>query len=342
METIKDILTLFLQITGVGVVVTTLWLARKPMMRLATPLTVFALDRALKHPVYETVPCLSTIIDELVAPSATTQARFYAGFRPNMGDADVLREFTQWTEAESRPVSSGPFDDSEERWANETARFADNYNLLGLDKSVAAPLPRLTLQRGILDNLWMFLKTHYDYDLARFPNEEPAQQQGWSHAPETEDIWKNVIEKIDSTCGSQKSRAQARWTLGHSSKNVNVIQINNPYHESFKDIHVRISHKNLGLMHLAETVAEREGFTILNKSSQYLHLVLEELPPNAARYCLVETATQPLRSANIEIQSGVLLRLSPTNIKCITLVALVIAFLVAYSKQLVELLGVGG
>lgn len=330
MEVIKDILTLFLQITGVGVVVTALWLARKPTMRLATPLTVFALDRALKHPVYDAEPCLSTIIDELVVPSTASQARFYAGFRQNMGDANVLREFTQWTEVESFPVSSGPFDDSEERWSNETARFADNYNLLGLDKSVAAPLPRRTFQRGILDNLWMFLKTHYDYDLARFQNEEPAPQQGWSHAPESEDIWKIVIEKIDSVCGSQKARAQARWTLGHSSKNVNIIQINNPYHESFKDIHVRVSHKNLGLMHLVETVAEREGFKVLNKSSQYLHLVLEELPPNAARYCIVETMTQPLRSPNIEIQSGLLLRLSPEYVKGITLFALLVAFLVAY------------
>lgn len=120
-------------------------------------------------------------------------------------------------------------------------------------------------------------------------------------------------------------RAIAISRLQYAHKVINIIQFKNPYHASTNNIHLFITNANRGSMKLTTEFAEKQGFSIKNNTSLDAHLILGELPPNSARYCIVETRLSPLTEKDIKMQSNLLLdKLRPQKLRAIIITATIL------------------
>ncbi|NBQ71230.1 MAG: hypothetical protein EBU46_21295 [Nitrosomonadaceae bacterium] len=96
---IKDLLTLFLQLTAIQVLVFTSWPIRKPKLKLATAISVLNLDQALHSKTYSDFSdckCLSDIAREIIIEEADKQDRVILGYRDPIRGLDVIKELSEW------------------------------------------------------------------------------------------------------------------------------------------------------------------------------------------------------------------------------------------------------
>ncbi|AEJ02487.1 hypothetical protein Nit79A3_2731 [Nitrosomonas sp. Is79A3] len=132
-------------------------------------------------------------------------------------------------------------------------------------------------------------------------------------------------------------RVKAINHLNSAYKVINIVQLKNPYHASINNIHLLITNEYRGVMKLVTEFADKQGFSILVNTTQDVHLVLGELPPNSERYCILETRLRPLTEKDIKMQSNLLLdKLSPQIMRPIIIRAAILTILVVLLNKYVD------
>lgn len=341
MEILKDFLTLFLQFTAIQVLLVSSWFIRKPKLRLATSIFVLNLDLALRRKTYDDCACLIDIFNQIAEFPASTReqiligyhnlirdhGQILIGYRNPIREIDVINELAEW---DLEPKYFGPLQyangDTQERWKSEFEKLKWKFGL-SKDENTNRVKHETIWKKNPLGRLDHILSKKYDYELSNIDSDEKASKQiTYTYINSEFDVFVSLFQKIEEHCSNDKEKVEAIHRLRDASKIVNIIQIKNPYHSSINNIHFYISIENQGVMKLVTDFSEKQGFTIVNNKSQDIHLVLGELPPNSARYCIIETRQLSLSEKNITIQSNLLLdKLSPQTMKPIILGAAIIS-----------------
>ncbi|WMJ09638.1 hypothetical protein [Nitrosomonas sp. sh817] len=328
MEILKDFLTLFLQLTAIQVLLVSSWFIRKPKLRLATSIFVLNLDLALRRKTYDDCACLIDIFNQIAECPGSNHERILIGYRNPIREINVINELAEWN---LKPKYFGPLQyangNTQERWKSEFEKLKWNFGL-SKDENTNR-IERETIWTGNpLGRLNHILYKKYDYELSNIDSDEKSSKQ-ITYLNSEFDVFVNLFQEIEEHCSNDKEKVEAIHRLRDASKIVNIIQIKNPYHSSINNIHFYISIENQGVMKLVTAFSEKQGFTIMNNKPQDIHLVLGELPPNSARYCIIETRELSLSEKNITIQSNLLLdKLSPQTMKPIILGAAIVSGLV--------------
>jgi hypothetical protein len=327
MEALKDILFLFLQLTAIQIFFFTWWSVRKPQLCLSTAVFVLNIDLALRTKTYGECQCLSDYLDQIMPKPDNGGERIIYGYRKPTRNNDVIKELSNWKPTEFHgPVWYGDTGDNEQRWETELQGIKWRYSYRGVIPGGQHLVSEYGFNRGPLAQLHESLRSKYNYEIGDFGAKEKSTQISFND--EEPDLFASILEHLEKQCPDIKETVKAFRDLGRASKIVNILQVKNPYHESVHNIHLRVSSKHRGVMKLSNEFAEKEGFKIVNNTTQYAHLILGELPPNSERYCLIETGVIPLSESYIEMQSDLLYKLSPQIMKRIALIAGVIAILI--------------
>lgn len=340
MEIIKDILTLFLQLTATLILLFTWLPIRKTELRLSTAVFVLNLDLALRQKNYGDCECLTTCLDQIFEKPADGNGRIIYGYRSPSRGLDVIKELAEWKPIEYHgpifPLPSSGADDKE-RWETELITLKRRFGFEGMPTGAHRNDKKFSFGRGPLAQLDSVLRTKYGYELGEFNWDEKPDGLTSKYYEDEPDLFSSILEYIEKTCLNNKERVKAFRDIDGATKIINIVQLKNPYYESLHNIHLRISNKDRGVMKLASDLVVKEGFSIANNASQYAHLVLGELPSKSERYCLVETEVCPLSENDIELQSDLLYRLNPEIMKRIVLIAALLSIFIGLITHCIPL-----
>lgn len=340
MEIIKDFLTLFLQLTAIQVLVFTSWFVRSPKLKLATSIFVLNIDLALRNKVYGECICLSDILNQIQKNCTTGQERILIGYRNPIRGIEVIKELSEW---ESAPKYFGPVQyangDTKERWNSEFELLKWQFGIIE-DEHSSELQPEFS--QPLLRRLSRTVNRKYGYELENVDSAEKAPAKSIFFCENENDVFVYLIMELEKKCPNNKEKVEAIIRLHDASKIINIVQIKNPYHASINNIHLYISNENRGVMKLVTEFVEKQGFSVANNTSQDAHLILNELPPNSERYCLLETRQRSLTEKDIKMQSNLLLdKLSPQVMKPILIRSTIISVLVVLLSKYIDVETIG-
>lgn len=322
MDILKDTLTLFLQLTALQVLLVTWLPIRKPQVKLSTAIIALNLDLALRSKTYGESTCLPDLLDKIMAKPADGDDRIIYGYRAPIRRNKVLQEISNWKPVEHYgPVHYGGTDDNEQRWESELQGLKWRYGYKGASSAGQRIDDNPKFNRGLIAQLHDSLRDKYNYDLGYYGREDKPSRICYNFYEQEADLFESILNDVDNACPNNKEKVKAFHDLGGSSNIVNIIQIKNPYHESIHNIHLRTKYKKGNIRSFPEEILKKEGFSVVNNATQFTHLLLNELPPNSERYCILETGSRPLSESAIEVQSDLLYKLSPQIMKRIALIA---------------------